>query len=57
MLFFIFLCFVMYGKTRNRFCGVYIKITLLDVYTGYLFVSYVAIFTGFVFNLVMRRPS
>lgn len=44
-----FFCSVIYGKIRNRLKGVYIKKKrLLDVYTGYLFVSRVAIFTGFI---------
>lgn len=28
--------------------GVYIRERLLDLYTGYLFVSFVALFTGFI---------
>lgn len=45
----------MYGKIRNRLKGVYIRKRLLDVYTGYLFVSCVAIFTEFIFNLFAHR--
>ena len=39
----------MYGKIRNHLKGVRIrKKRLLDVYTGYLFVSCVALFTGLI---------
>lgn len=52
---FYFFCFIMYGKIRNRLKGVYIKKRPLDVYTGYLFVSCVAIFTEFILNLLAHR--
>lgn len=45
----------MYGKIRNHLKGVYIRKRLLVVYTGYLFVSCVAIFTEFIFNLLAHR--
>ena len=49
MLFYFYFCSVMYGKIRNHLKGVRIrKKRLLDVYTGYLFVSCVALFTGLI---------
>lgn len=50
MLFYFYFCSVMYGKVRNHLKGVRIrkKKRLLDVYTGYLFVSCVALFTGLI---------